>query len=222
MKRNFFFFLLTAALFCAVHLLFSSLSAQNQLSAAEQLLHLADSYADAGQTGLAMLNYERALLLVPGAIAAENKLSELRSTAGLLRKKTLPEQLSALLGADQWLLLSGSAFFLFSLTVLAAGLLGRQRFPQACRLSALLLAAALLPLPPAWLGYQHWQDGVVLRDAQLQLSPFAEAEQIAALKGGSLVRPLHKKHESYLFVRDEDGRSGWLEQSNMQQIAPSH
>ena len=106
------------------------------------------------------------------------------------------------------------------LIVLAAGLTGRKRFPQAGRLSLLFLTAALLPLPPALFRYQAWQDGVVISSkAQLLLSPFAEAEPVSILKEGSMIRPLAKEHGAYSLVRDMSGHKGWLNKSSFEQIA---
>jgi tetratricopeptide (TPR) repeat protein len=200
--------------------------AHNAGVSAELLGSLADSYAAAGQTGLAVLNYERALRLAPSNAVLRADLQQLRKETGLFQKQTLPERLAGLLGADQWLLLSGTAFVLLSLTVLAVGLLGRKRFPQAGRLSLLFLIITLLPLPPALFRYQAWQDGVVISsNTELLISPFAEAEPVSKLKEGGLVRPLFKKdgqlneHGQYVLVRAASGQQGWLDKSSFQQIA---
>ncbi|MGR0480795.1 MAG: hypothetical protein ACTFAL_05155 [Candidatus Electronema sp. V4] len=198
----------------AAHL---SQSAPPQESSAELLANLAEHHAAGGETGLAVLHYERALLLAPGRAELRAGLRQLRHDKGLLRNQPLPERLAGLLGADQWLLLSGAAFALLSLTTLAAGLLGRKRLPWACRCNAALLAAALLPLPAAWLRYQHWQDGVVLTEASLLLSPFAGAEPVGKVKEGELVRPA-KEHGGYVLVQAESGGRGWLKQDGFQQI----
>jgi tetratricopeptide (TPR) repeat protein len=198
--------------------LYQQVIGQTGLSA-ELLGNLADSYAADGQPGLAVLHYERALLVSPGNAALRTALTALRQKEGLLQEQRLHERLAGLLGADQWLLLSGAAFVLLSLTVLAAGLLGRRRFPYACRISAFFLTATLLPLPPAWLRYQAWQDGVVTTEsAKMLLSPFADAEIIGNLKAGSIIRPCNKEHGSYALIRDNDGHSGWLDRSSFQRV----
>lgn len=188
---------------------------------AEQLASLAEHHAAAGETGLAVLHYERALLLAPGRTELRAGLRQLRQDKGLLREVPLPERLAGLLGADQWLLLSGVAFALLGLITLAVGLLGRKRLPWACRLNATLLVAALLPLPAAWLRYQHWQDGVALTEANLLLSPFAGAESVGTIKAGELLRP-EKKHGGYVLVQAERGGRGWLKQDGwLPIIAPA-
>ncbi len=198
----------------AAHL---SQAAPPQERSAELLANLAEHHAAAGETGLAVLHYERALLLAPGRAELRAGLRQLRHDKGLLYNQPLLERLAELLGADQWLLLSGAAFALLGLTALAAGLLGRKRLPWACRCNAALLAAALLPLPAAWLRYQHWQDGVVLAEASLLLSPFAGAEPVGKVKEGELVRPA-KEHGGYVLVQAESGGRGWLKLDGFQQI----
>ena len=187
---------------------------------AELLGSLADSYAGAGQIGLAVLNYERALRLAPHHAVLQANLQQLRKETGLLiKKQSLPERLAGLLGADQWLFLSGTAFVLLSLTVLAAGAAGRKRFPWAGRLSLIFLLASLLPLPPAMFRYQAWQDGVVINSkAELLISPFAQAETVCRLKDGSIIRPLDKEYGQYALVRDESGHKGWLDKGSFQLI----
>ena len=188
---------------------------------ADLLGSLADSYAAAGQIGQAVLNYERALRLAPRNAVLRADLQQLRKETGLFQEQTWPERIAGLLGADQWLLLSGAAFVLLSLTMLAVGVLGRKRFPQAGRLSFLFLTGVLLTLPPALFRYQSWQDGVIISSkAELLISPFAGAESVSHLKEGSIIRPLNKEHGSYALVRAADGRhQGWLEKSRFQQIA---
>lgn len=187
---------------------------------AELLGNLADSYAAAGQTGEAVLNYERALRLAPSNAVLRADLQQLRKETGLFQKQTWPERLAGLLGADQWLLLSGAAFVLLSLTMLTVGVLGRKRFPQAGRLNFLFFIITLASLPPALFRYQSWQDGVVISsNAELLISPFAEAEPVSKLKEGGIVRPLDKEHGQYVLVRAASGQQGWLEKSSFQQIA---
>jgi hypothetical protein len=188
--------------------------------AARQLAAQAEQEAAAGQTGLAVLHYERALLLAPWDSSLRAELLQLRRDTKLEQEKPWHERLAERFSGDQWLLFASAAFVLLALTALAAGLLGRRRFPQACRLSAFFVAATLLPLPPAWLRYQAEQDGIVTAaDARLLLSPFAKAEVVAPLKEGSRVRPLGKTHGQHELVRDENGRSGWLERGSFQRIA---
>ena len=192
----------------------------------ELLGSLADSYAAAGQTGLAVLNYERALRLAPHHAVLRADLRQLRKETGLYQEQTWPERLTELLGADQWLLFSSTSFVFLSLTILAVGLLGRKRFPQAGRLSLLFFTITLVPLAPALFRYQAWQDGVVISTkAELLISPFAGAEAVSQLKEGSVVRPLLKgdgqpnEHGQYALVRAASGQQGWLDKNSFQQIA---
>ncbi len=187
---------------------------------AELLDSLADSYAASGQTGLAVLNYERALRLTPSNPILRSELQQLRREMGLHRQHSLPKRLAERLGADQWLLISGTAFVFLSLTILAVGLVGRKRFPWAARLSLLFLFATLLPLPPALFRYQSWQDGVVINNkAELLISPFDGAQALSPVKEGCIIRPLDKEYGTYTLVRDQSGQQGWLDKKNFQRIA---
>lgn len=188
-----------------------------QASSAELLASSAAAHAAAGETGLAVLQYERALLVAPGHAELQAGLRQLRHEKGLLWQPRLPERLAGVLGADQWLLLSGAALALLGLIAFAAGLLGRKRLPWACQLNTILLAAALLPLPAAWLRYQDWQNGVALTEARLLLSPFAGAEPVGKVKAGELLRP-SKTHDRYVLVQTKSGSHGWLEQGKVQWI----
>lgn len=187
---------------------------------AELLDSLADSYAASGQTGLAVLNYERALRLAPRNAIIQTDLQQLRKEIGLLRPESLPERLAKQLGADQWLLIAGISFVLLSLTLLVAGIIGKKRFPWAGRLTVLFLCTCLLPLPPALFRYQSWQDAVIIkRKVVLLISPFEGAQVVNPVKEGSIIRPLNKEHDSYTLVRDQHGHQGWLRKEDFQRIA---
>ena len=187
---------------------------------ASLLYNLANSYASVGQTGKAVINYERALRLSPGDADIQANLEQIRKDAGLYRDdKPVYERLAELLEADQWLLLSGVSFFLFSLAVLGAHYI-RHRFPALTRLILIgLLLVSILTLPPALFRYRSWHDGVVIEDAtRLLLSPFPGAASTGTIKAGRLVQP-GKIHGNYVRVEDEAGRTGWVNQNSFEQIA---
>jgi tetratricopeptide (TPR) repeat protein len=184
------------------------------------LYNLANSYAAIGRTGHAVINYERALRLSPGDADIQANLDQVRGDAGLYRDdKPLYERLAELLEADQWLMLSGAAFLLLAISTLGANLITRIP-PALLRLiiiSSLLATMATLPL--SIFRYRSWNDGVVVeQEARLLISPFPEAASAGMIKAGRLVRP-GKTHGDYVLVRDETGRSGWLDRDNFERIA---
>lgn len=175
--------------------------------------NLANSYAAAGQTGSAVLNYERALRLAPGDSAVQANLDQVRKDAGLYQEGgPWYQRLAGMLGADQWLLLFACAFLLLSVSALTMNLTaGNKRRTGVFRL--LLVGSPfvmLLTLPPALIRYQEWNVGVVLaEDARLLISPFKDAASAGGIRAGRLVRPI-SEHGEYVLVEDETGKSGWL------------
>jgi len=187
---------------------------------ASLLYNLANSYASVGQTGKAVLNYERALRLSPGDTDIQANLEQIRKDAGLYSDhKPVYERLAELLQADQWLLISGFSFFLFALSTLGVPYI-RHRFPTLTRLllvSTLLLS--FLTLPPALFRYGSWHDNVVIEDrTRLLLSPFPGAASTGTIKAGRLVRP-QKTHGNYVRIEDKTGRNGWVKQSCLEPVA---
>ncbi|MCI5223714.1 MAG: tetratricopeptide repeat protein [Candidatus Electrothrix sp. AR4] len=184
------------------------------------LYNLADSYAAGGQTGSAVLNYERALRLAPGDSAVQANLDQVRKDAGLYRDdRPLYQRLPALLGADQWLMIFGFVFVLLSISVLTANLVpgwGRGGFVRCLTTSSLFVL--FLTLPPVLLRYQEWDIGVVLEeDARLLISPFDDAASAGGIKAGRVIRP-GRSHGEYVLIKDETGKSGWLAQDSFERV----
>ena len=184
------------------------------------LYNLANSYAATDQVGRAVLNYKRALRLSPGDADIQANLEQVRKDAGLYRDdKPLYERLAELLEADQWLMLSGAAFLLLAITALAATLVNifTPAMTRLIIISSLLIIIATLPA--VLFRYQSWNNGVVVgQKARLLISPFPEAASSGAIKAGRRIRP-GKIHGDFVLVRDESGRSGWLDRKNFEPIA---
>jgi len=191
-----------------------------QEGVSESLLYnLANSYAAAGEPGLAVLNYERALRLAPGNSDIQANLEQVRKDAGLYRAD-LPvyERLAGMLGADQWLMLAGAAFLLLSIIAMTANL--TRKIPAtAVRLIIITsLLMIIITLPPALLRYRSWNDGVITgQDVKLLISPFIGAASSGTIKEGRLVHP-EKTHGNYVLVRDTTGRKGWISKDSFEKI----
>ncbi len=180
--------------------------------------NLANSYAQSGQSGRAILNYERALRLEPGDSDARGNLELLRREKGLFQtEKSLQQQFVSFLGMNQWTGLAAAGFVLF-LVVLLLPVTSTMK-----RASRYLLAGVFLLLTCAagfgiYGQYQHWHEGVVVTpDARLRVSPFSSAASIGTIQEGRLVHP-GKKHGDFSLVMDETGRSGWLEADAFESI----
>jgi tetratricopeptide (TPR) repeat protein len=178
---------------------------------ASLLYNMGNSYARLGKTGLAILAYEQALRLDHGNADIRSNLQTIRKKNGIYQQdQPLWQRLFDLLGTNQWLLLSGCSFFIFSCCLLLIAVLkkpGAGRIPWVLAICALL--TTLLTLPPLTYGCLHWQDAVVLTKTRLKISPFAEAAPAAAIKEGQVVHP-GKIYNDYILVAEFNGRKGWL------------
>ena len=183
------------------------------------LYNLANSYAQNGQTGMAILNYERAARLAPGDSDIQGNLELLRKEKTLFQEEqTLSQRLIRLLALDYWTILATLGFMLFATCLL---------FPVTPRIKTntrrFVAAASLLLLIVSGVGvagqYHHYHDAVVVvADARLRISPFESAAASGSIQEGRLLTPV-KTHNNYTLVNDETGRSGWLANDEFMFIA---
>jgi len=183
------------------------------------LYNMGNCFAHLKQTGPAVLAYERALLLEPGDRDARANLSRVRAMAHLPDPAARWWQRGInLLGPDQWLLggtilLAGLSLFLLANTLRWH----RLSLPGLVSLILLLLLLAGGMGLAAYQGYRHWQESVVLKEADLLISPFATAESRGQLSAGQLVRVI-KKYQEYVLVRDHGRNKGWLRATDLARI----
>ena len=181
--------------------------------------NLANSYARNGQTGKAVLGYERALRLAPGDADIRHNLEMLRKEKGLLPEDVpLVHQAGTLLGLNQWTVLA-----VILLAALALLHLATWRFTLSTRLSYSLTAVCLLLLGISSAGiaiqYQNWQQAVIITPGtSLLLSPFDGAASTGIIEEGHLVRII-KSHDTYALIKEKNGRSGWIPKASFEPIA---
>jgi tetratricopeptide (TPR) repeat protein len=180
--------------------------------------NLGNSCAQNGQTGKAVLQYERALLLAAGDADSRHNLRKLRQDKGLDQEEVpLPLQAATLLSLNQWTLLA--ALFL---AALALWHLATLRRPVSTRLTATLTSGCLLLLALCIAGmvtqYRNRQQAVVIAESPLLISPFAEAKATDNAKEGSLIR-IVKTHGQYALIKDKQGRGGWIPTASFESIA---
>jgi tetratricopeptide (TPR) repeat protein len=174
------------------------------------LCNLANSYAQSGKIGRAVLNYERALRLAPADSDIAGNLELVRKESGLFTGE--PEgadRLFRLLRLDEWAMLGLLTVVLFTLFQVAAL---KYRFSGkttsgmgiACLLLFSLAATGTL------IRYQQFNPAVVIAaEARLLISPFASASSVGAIQEGRLVYP-EKSHGDFTYVTDETNRKGWI------------
>ncbi len=181
--------------------------------------NLANSYAQAGQSGRAILNYERALRLASGDSDIRGNLELVRRDKGLFQEEqSFVQRCITFLSLNQWVGLTATAAVLFAVVLLQPSVL---RLKPSTRRG--LAVCCLCVLTVAGIGaigqYKHWHDGVVVvADARLRVSPFESAASIGTIQEGRLLHP-GKVHNEYVLVVDEAGRSGWLAKKSYESIA---
>lgn len=181
--------------------------------------NLANSYVRNGQTGRAVLGYERALFLAPGDADIRDSLKRLRQEKGLSPAETpLLQQAGTLFGLNQWSL--AASFFLVAVTLLH---LATLRFAIASKPLLLLTLTGLLAFGLCAVGavsqYQRWQQAVIVAPAaRLLLSPFDGAQVVGEVEEGRLVT-ISKNHAGFTLIKDENGRSGWITDASLERLA---
>lgn len=184
------------------------------------LYNLANSYAQAGMVGKAVLNYERARKLSPNDSDIIGNLQLVRTANGLFtREATWPEHILHILSMNQWIALGELA-----LVALTAVLLLSLRFripTRALAVIAICCVAVMTTAVISTLELRHeWAGAVVISESRLQISPFDGAATAGNIQQGRMVYP-GRQHEGYVFVEDETGRKGWLQRSVLEPVIPS-
>ena len=182
------------------------------------LFNLANSYAQSGQTGKAILNYERALRLAPTNSDIQSNLQLIKKESGLFpREYSWSEHFFQLLNLDQWTM--SALFFLAAISVFQVISL-KQRFSILVRwfVTTACLMFFILSLSGVFFRHPHWQPSVVTdADSRLLLSPFSSSASTGSIQQGRLVYP-EKTHDGFNYVTDETGRKGWIASSSIESV----
>ena len=181
------------------------------------LYNLGNSYARAGQTGRAVLAYERGLRLAPDDPDLQGSLQLLRRDKGLFSDPPQGWRPMELLSLDRWALLALAALVAMAtwqLLALWKARLRRGRLPASlCCLLVMTLAATA-----AAVRHRSFNPSVVIAaDARLLLSPFPSSASLGQLQEGRLVR-VEKTHGEYLYVALESGRRGWIDKRQIEAV----
>ena len=182
------------------------------------LYNLANSYAQNGQTGMAILNYERAARLAPHDSDIQGNLELLRKEKTLYQAdKTFSKLFVQLLGLDGWTTLAAASALVCALVFLFPPLPWLKKSARILigLVSAVVAVAACTGLVGQ---YAHYHDGVVIAaDARLRISPFESAAASGTILEGRLLTPV-RTHKGFTLIRDETGRTGWLADNEFRSI----
>jgi len=182
------------------------------------LFNLGNSYAQSGQTGKAILNYERALRLAPSNSDIQSNLELIRKESGLFPKEySWSEHFFQLFNLDQWTV---SAFFFLLLFTAFQVVSLKHRFSSQVRwiVTATCITFFTLSLSGMFSRHHQWQPSIVTDDdSRLLLSPFNSSASTGSIQQGRLVYP-EKTHGGFSYVVDETGRKGWIFSSAIESV----
>jgi len=182
------------------------------------LFNLANSYAQSGEIGRAVLTYERALRLSPSDPDINGNLELVKKERGLFPKEpSRTEQFFSLLTLKQW-----SALILLSLAVLTIFQLISltYRFSKQTTISVMSIWSLALCLATAGtiFQYRYFNPSVVISEnVRLLVSPFTSANSIGAVQEGRLVYP-QSQHGDFVYVTDETDRKGWIPAASIEAV----
>jgi len=187
---------------------------------AAALFNRANACAREGKSGLAILNYERALLLAPNEADIAANLHFVRAKAGL------PD------APENWFTRSlryarpNTLAWLGSLGLVLAGmsLLLVRLYPQR-RLAFRSLTFAGVWLVATAIGsaittWPRVNEAVVIsREAPARIAPVSAAEAAFKLHEGETVT-MRAEHQDFALVQTSAGRSGWVARADLARVVP--
>ena len=193
---------------------------------------LANAEAKAGNTGAAMLNYERARYLAPGDRDIDHNLQLARKQAGLEPNSYRWWQIALRsINWTVWLVLMGAILLLIFVAITASAYtpalapalkisprLLRNGF-RAILFAGIPLCLLLGYVELATIGFNHRIEGVIVasKEATLLRSPFASADSIGKIPEGELVT-VEDRHDDYLRIEGRDYHYGWIKQTDIEPV----
>jgi tetratricopeptide (TPR) repeat protein len=184
------------------------------------LFNLGNAYLRAGRTGPAVLALERAHWLAPGDPDITANLARARTLAHL-PTPAVPWWAPArrALSPDGWAWLAVAALAAASAVALLR-LLRRVGRGVATAVAIVGLGAFALAATFSATLVRELDRAVVLEpDTPLRIAPFADAETRGTLPAGTLVRA-GQRHERFVLVRGDEGRTGWVAEPQVSAVVP--
>jgi hypothetical protein len=187
---------------------------------AAALFNEGNAHARAGETGLAVLDYERAKLLAPGDADIRANLRFVRASAGIATDD--PSRMvraATLVSPDAYFALGCCGLLLIGLGVLV----GRSKpgLRVAFRIST--LAGGALVLAWACNAAALWptlhQGVVIARSAPARIAPVTADEPAFAIAQAQIVT-IEATRGAFVLVKIASGREGWVSRSDVKPIVP--
>jgi hypothetical protein len=202
----------------------SALSSEATVSlngSASALFSRGNALAREGKPGPAILAYERAEQLAPRDPAIAANLSVERDRAGLAVPTPAWWQSAArALTMNEWAWSGSLALALVCVATFFSRLLpGCLRKPVKTVI-AVCVAAVLVSIASLWLRWPELSRAVVVNsDVTALIAPADSAAPVFPLAEGEIVHA-KKKLRNFVLVRMDDGRSGWISQSQIEPVIP--
>jgi len=201
-----------------------SSSAFEKLAAARPasgvLQNLGNAEWQRGETGLAILAWERALWLDPFQEAARNNLLYVRKIAQLETPQLgWHEVISSWLPFNWWVWITGGSFWAAVLMASLPGLLRWRRAAWQQGIAALGLMVFLLSVPAHFGVDSRARLGFVLqKETPLRLTPTTQAQSLTRLAAGEPVHAVRARGD-FLLVRTSRAL-GWVDRAEIGFVSP--
>jgi hypothetical protein len=211
-----------AALLCCLLLGAAAAHAESQSAgySAAGLYNLANSYARAGKPGMAILNYERASLLVPNDPDIQANLRAVRASAHLPAETADSFDRIATIASPFWISWIGVlGIAVLGASVILGQLSSRHRLARA---AATLLGTSMVALTfcNALTLWPRFHQGIIIAAATpVRVSPVPMGDPIFTLPEGEKVK-ISAEHEGFALIETRAGRAGWIAHSNFAPILP--
>lgn len=181
--------------------------------------NLGNAYYEAGHVGLAVLHYERALILEPNNPDAQANLDFVRKEEDLRTgKMSLIERYARYLNVNTWTWLAVATFWSMVTLVLLPRLQGMRR-PLCNGLAVLCLLGFIASKTALYAYHLESQQGVVIsEEAPLKIAPTANSNALIYVQGGELLTLDGDSFEDYLRVETLQGQSGWINKNDFSLI----
>lgn len=194
-------------------------------------LNLGNAELKAGHLGLALVSYERARYLAPADTGINHNLQLARKQAGLepnsyrwwqIMLRSLNEDVWIAL-VDGWLALLALAILAHAFTPSLSSFIPREKLRWMIKgvffvsIPAFLFSGYIALLANAIT--QRVEGVVLVKDAELKLSPFDNADKLGTIAEGELVT-VDQKHHDYVLIHARDERFGWLPTKDVAPVVP--
>jgi len=188
---------------------------------AAQLLERAHAEAQAGRTGPAILDYERAQWLAPHDAAIASQLANVRAQAGLPAPRTTPlRRATHALSFDALTALASISFLLFALLVFGTRVIPASLRAISRKLAGGFGALVVLCATGVAMRWPELHRAVVTADnPAAHVAPADSSAASFELKPGEIVRT-GKAYGSFVRIVVPDGRAGWIRETSIESIIP--